>query len=76
MKADPRFAQYDYYIMSSFVRFLQGAGARVIPLIPSMSDSTLDEVLPKLNGVFWPGGDGDYEAIARKILKKVMDLND
>ena len=48
----------------------------MVPLIPSMTDSTLDEVLPKLNGVFWPGGDGDYEAIARKILKKVMDLND
>ena len=76
MKADPRFADYDYYIMASFVKFLQAAGARIVPLLPSMSDATLDVVLPKLNGVFWPGGDGDYEVIARKILQKVINLND
>jgi hypothetical protein len=62
--------------MSTFVKFLQAAGVRIIPLLPSMSDSDLDNVIPRLNGVFWPGGDGDYEAIARKILAKVMSLND
>ncbi len=68
MLEDPRFKDYKYYIMATFVKFLQAAGARIIPLIPSMTDSTLDKVLPRLNGVFWPGGDGDYELIARKIL--------
>jgi hypothetical protein len=33
MLADPRFKDYKYYIMQSYVDWLQAAGARVVPLI-------------------------------------------
>lgn len=76
MKADPRFANYTYYVMSSFVKFLQAAGARIVPLVPNMSEDDTMDKLKKLNGVFWPGGDGDYMDYARFIYGKVIELND
>jgi hypothetical protein len=45
MLTDPRFANYTYYVMSSFVKFLEGAGARVVPLVPTMLPSEVDSVL-------------------------------
>ncbi len=75
MQEDPRFENYTYYVMSSFVKFLEGAGARVVPLVPGTPDQDLYNTLTKLNGVFWPGGDGDYLATARKIWDKVIEMN-
>jgi gamma-glutamyl hydrolase len=76
MQVDPRFQNYTYYVMSSFVKFLQGAGARLVPLVPNMSQEDTLAALKKLNGVFWPGGDGDYLEYARYIYGKVIELND
>jgi len=76
MQVDARFKNYTYYVMSSFVKFLQGAGARVVPLIPSMSKEETLERLKKINGVFLPGGDGDYLDYARFVFNAVKDLND
>lgn len=33
MKEDPRFEQYDSYIMSAYVKYIQSAGARVVPIV-------------------------------------------
>ena len=76
MQTDPRFANYTYYVMSSFVKFLEGAGARIVPLVPSMSEAEAIARLEKINGVFLPGGDGDYEKFARFLYKKVLETND
>ncbi len=45
MQVDPRFANYTYYVMSSFVKFLEGAGARIVPLVPTMTPSEIDAAL-------------------------------
>ena len=45
MQADLRFANYTYYVMSSFVKFLEGAGARIVPLVPTMTPSEIDAAL-------------------------------
>lgn len=62
--------------MSSFVKFLQGAGARIVPLVPNMSEEETEKRLAKLNGVFLPGGDGDYETYARYLFKRLKEIND
>ena len=62
--------------MSSFVKFLQGAGARIVPLVPNMSEEETRERLSKINGVFLPGGDGDYETYARFLYKSIIEMND
>ena len=46
------------YIESSYVKFFETAGARVVPLIPD--DQTSLAFVSKLNGVVFPGGQGDY----------------
>jgi gamma-glutamyl hydrolase len=76
MVNDPRFTGYTYYVMSSFVKFLEGAGARIVPIIPGTSEDSTRNLLKKLNGVFLPGGDGDYEAMARFLYKEIISMND
>jgi len=53
--------------MSTYVDFMMAAGARVVPLIRSdPEDVTLDK-LSKLDGILYPGGDGDYSDFGRFI---------
>lgn len=53
------------YIASSYVKWLEGAGARVVPI---KVDSTFEEVealFPKLNGVLFTGGSADFWETSR-----------
>lgn len=43
------------YIASSYVKNLEMAGAQVIPLFYHYSYAQLDNILGKINGVFFPG---------------------
>jgi len=43
------------YIAASYVKFLQMSGAQVIPLFAYSSQSYFDNILPKINGVLFPG---------------------
>lgn len=55
---------------------MQAAGARVVPLIWNEPwEVTLDK-LSKLNGVLFPGGDGDYIEYGRKIMNQLIEYND
>jgi len=44
------------YIVSSYVKWLEGAGARVVPIRFDTSYDKVDALLPKLNGVLFTGG--------------------
>lgn len=76
MQNDPRFAGYRSYIMSSNVEFLQSAGARVVPLIRDDPEEVTLEKLSKLDGVLYPGGDGNYTNFGRFVFEKVLEYND
>ena len=66
---------YRSYIMDSYVRFIEAQGAKVVPLIwGEPREVTLDK-LSKLNGVFLPGGGGDYVEYGRFILQTVQEYN-
>lgn len=45
------------YISSSYVKWLQTSGAKVVPVPYDLSDSDSDVLLGKLNGLLFPGGD-------------------
>ncbi|XWS16865.1 hypothetical protein CRYUN_Cryun33cG0017600 [Craigia yunnanensis] len=67
------------YIAASYVKFVEAAGARVIPLIYNEPEEILFEKLELVNGVLFTGGwakDGLYYEIAQKIFKKVLEKND
>lgn len=74
-------------IMESFinqnnVKWLEAAGAEVVPIHPWLSDSELDLILSKVNGVFFQGGstflrlDSPFVISATKILKRVINEKD
>lgn len=43
------------YIAASYVKYIQMSGAQVVPLFGYSSKAYFDEILPKLNGVLFPG---------------------
>jgi len=45
------------YISASYIKNLEMAGAQVVPLYYHYSKAQLDNLLGKLNGVFFPGGE-------------------
>jgi len=55
---------------------MEAAGARVIPLVLGEPEEVTLEKLSKLNGVLFPGGDGDYLEFGRFIFNKIKEYND
>lgn len=49
------------YVAASYVKFLEAAGARVVPLRYSASEEELRRVFDSINGVLFPGGAADLE---------------
>ena len=69
-------------INAYYVRWLEAAGAKVIPIHPWNNQEELDTILSKVNGVLFQGGSRDlklnspYEKIAKSILNKIIELKD
>jgi gamma-glutamyl hydrolase len=76
MKNDTRFDNYNTYIMGTFVDFMKSAGARIIPLVRGEPEEVTLDKLSKINGVLFPGGDGDYIEYAHFIYNQVKRIND
>ncbi|KAL2720762.1 chitobiosyldiphosphodolichol beta-mannosyltransferase-like [Vespula squamosa] len=47
---------YKSYIAASYVKFIESAGARVVPIWIGKNEVYYRNILRKLNGVLWPGG--------------------
>ena len=69
MISDARFEGYQTYIMAAYVQFLESAGARVIPLIKGEEWSVTLDKINRLDGVLFPGGNGDYIEYGRAIYE-------
>jgi hypothetical protein len=50
--------------MATYVEFLQGSGARVVPIIHGEDWSITLEKIHKLDGILFPGGEGGYFELA------------
>ena len=48
---------YQTYISASYIKNLEMAGAQVLPLYYHYSQAQLTNILSKINGVFFPGGE-------------------
>lgn len=73
---DHRFDNYSSYIMAAYVRFVEGAGARVVPFVYNEPEETTIEKLGKVNGVLFPGGAGDYMKIGKLVVEHAKKMND
>lgn len=74
MKGD-KFEKYNTYIMSSYVKYIEAQGARVIPIFREETDEETIEKLKGVNGVLFPGGGGDYLAKGKFVFDYVTKLN-
>jgi len=73
---DPRFDGYQTYIMAAYVQFMEGSGARVVPLLSTDDWPTTEATLRKLDGLLFPGGGNDYPEYAAGIVNYAMKMND
>ncbi|XP_031637535.1 gamma-glutamyl hydrolase-like [Contarinia nasturtii] len=47
---------YDSYIAASYIKFVEGGGARAVPIWIDKPRSYYEKMMKKLNGVLFPGG--------------------
>lgn len=76
MQADEKFKGYKSYIMSAYVKFMEAQGARVVPLIWGEDEAVTKEKLKHIDGVLFPGGNGDNVDIGRLAFKEIIKNND
>ena len=74
---------YDSYIAASYVKFVEGAGGRVVPIWIGQSNAYYKDIMGKINGVLWPGGVSSfnftgkgYAEAASKMYKIAKEMND
>ncbi|XP_003398804.1 gamma-glutamyl hydrolase A [Bombus terrestris] len=58
--AQEKFSSNKSYIAASYVKFIEGAGARVVPLWIGRDECYYEDILSKINGVLWPGGSASF----------------
>ncbi|KAG6927545.1 gamma-glutamyl hydrolase [Chelydra serpentina] len=69
------------YIAASYVKFIESAGARVVPIRLWRSEEEYDKIFQSINGVLFPGGGvslktSEYSRVARIFYKKALKAND
>ena len=66
-----------FYLASSYVmKYIESAGARVIPVNYYANTTELDAIFDSVNGFFFPGGGSAYPASAQYIYDRVVKAND
>ncbi|KAF6099379.1 gamma-glutamyl hydrolase [Phyllostomus discolor] len=48
-----------YYIAASYIKYLESAGARVVPIRPDLTKEEYEKLFQSINGVLFPGGGAD-----------------
>ncbi|EGC28836.1 hypothetical protein DICPUDRAFT_51633, partial [Dictyostelium purpureum] len=52
-----KYKEYGYqYIAASYVKYVESAGARVVPILYDQDEDTLRKLLNSINGILLPGG--------------------
>ncbi|XP_069992199.1 gamma-glutamyl hydrolase [Penaeus vannamei] len=72
---------YTSYIAASYVKHLESAGARVVPILINQDDAYYENLAKHLNGFMFPGGansitsSSGYGAAGAKIFQLVLEAN-
>ena len=69
------------YIAASYVKWIEGAGAQVIPILSTYSKKKILKLVRSINGVLFPGGaapldDSNYARAARWIFNEAIRIYD
>jgi len=68
------------YIAASYVKYIESAGARVVPVTTTMSSQEVEDIFNSVNGVLFPGGgasifDSKYADNARRFVTLATEAN-
>ena len=64
------------YLAASYVKHLEAAGARVVPVDYYATPAELDVLLQSVNGVLFPGGGSSFPSSAQYVYDRVKAMND
>ncbi|XP_017098550.2 gamma-glutamyl hydrolase A [Drosophila bipectinata] len=70
------------YIAASYVKYLEGAGAQVVPIWIGRNRSYYEDLMQKINGVLLPGGatwfnqSNGYADAGEHLIQLAIELND
>ena len=72
------------YIAASYVKYIESAGARVVPILTTMSEEEIEYIFHSINGVLYPGGNAhlfhsryfDIAALFYKLAAKANAAGD
>ncbi|XP_028636326.1 gamma-glutamyl hydrolase [Grammomys surdaster] len=70
-----------YYIAASYVKYIESAGARVVPIRLDHKDSEYEKLFRSINGVLFPGGGANlmhsrYSRVAKIFFRKAIESYD
>lgn len=81
-----KYGEFNTYVMGAYVKFIEQAGGKVVPIHHTDSDEEIEAQLDKINGVVLPGGavpifdeNGELSFYSKKvkvILEKTKELNE
>ena len=63
------------YLAASYVKYLESAGARVVPINYYATETELDSLFSALNGFFFVGGGAQFPKSAQYIYDKTVAAN-
>ena len=64
------------YLASSYVKYIESAGARVVPVNYYANTTELDAIFDSVNGFFFPGGGSAFPASAQYVYDRIVKAND
>lgn len=82
MESDPRLDTGISYIAASYVKFLEGAGARVVPVMINKTVDYYERIASYVNGILLPGGGtyfdtfGGYAEAGQKLYELAIKMNE
>uniref|UniRef100_A0A672HX08 folate gamma-glutamyl hydrolase n=1 Tax=Salarias fasciatus TaxID=181472 RepID=A0A672HX08_SALFA len=76
-----RFARGSSYIAACYVKYVEGAGARVVPIRINRTEEEYSKIFSSINGLLLPGGDVDlqkslFSRAAKTFYELAMKAND
>lgn len=63
------------YIAASYVKFVELAGARALPVSYYSSAAEIDNIMTQVNGFLFPGGSGALPAAAQHVVDNALNIS-
>jgi len=63
------------YIASSYVKFVELAGARALPVSFYSTDAEIDDIMTQVNGFLFPGGGNALPDAAQRVVDNALSIS-